>query len=129
MPTELDAQGRRLLAVSGKHIRLDLHAIGTRIRRYEREEEASGFRARGEGIEGYANIGKEPGDHGGGGGKERGLSLSRVGVSSFFGGREDAMTYQQASARGRWDSAIGVVRLIRRTWATMSVLEISCRID
>lgn len=41
--TELDAQGRRLLAVPWQHLGLNLHSIRARIRWYQREEEAGGF--------------------------------------------------------------------------------------
>jgi hypothetical protein len=65
--TELDGQTRRILASPRQHLALNLHAVGARIWWYEREEEAGGFRAQGEGVEGDADLGEETSYHYGGG--------------------------------------------------------------
>jgi hypothetical protein len=61
--TELYSQTGGLLARPRQHLGFDFHAIGARIRGYEREEEPRRLRAQGEGIEGYADVCEESGDH------------------------------------------------------------------
>jgi hypothetical protein len=74
--TELYSQACGLLAIPREHLGLNFHAIGARIRGYEREEQPRGFRSQREGIEGYADVGEESGDHVCGGSGRLGLSKS-----------------------------------------------------
>jgi hypothetical protein len=61
--TKLYSQTRRLFAAPRQHFGLNLHAICARIWRYEGEEQSCGFGAQRKGIEGYADICEESGDH------------------------------------------------------------------